>query len=195
MPNWCTNIVTIENTHDENFQDLINAMTAKGVGEGREYKWTTHLGEEELKGCDKRLDASWVNTINEEKVDIYLSTAWNEPHGWFEAISQKYPNLKMTLSYEEDGCCFFGFTHALEGTLDDHCFETPSEECSSLFKKKMKEEYGCTDVETAGWYYDDAEDEHCSICCPHTEDEDEDDSSEEDDSTDEEQENPAEKEK
>lgn len=57
----------------------------------------------------------------------YFDTAWSPPVNWLENISKKYKNLKIKLSFIEEGCDFAGHITYDNGIQINNIIETASE--------------------------------------------------------------------
>lgn len=59
-------------------------------------------------GCKWDANDSYVDEYDSECLGIDYTTAWSPNEGWIKYASEKYPNLKFRLSYEEPGVGFCG---------------------------------------------------------------------------------------
>lgn len=86
-----------------------------------------------------------INNQDEDSISYYFDSAWSPPTAFVQFVSEKFPNLKFVLEYDEPGMCFRGTATCENGDLDDQCEENYTPVCN-----ECEEEYddngdcGCT---------------------------------------------------
>lgn len=127
MPNWCQNVLTIENM-DPEFMDIIREKgfsfkvfvpidetnSTESQLDDAVYHWGTkwdvdngeHLAEELLQGRD-----------------VSFETAWSPPVDFLNRLFERFPNMSIILRYLEEGMGFCGWAGVDNGTFVDRCID------------------------------------------------------------------------
>ena len=133
MPNWCENILTIEDCSPElnqylqdngfSFEKMIPTPPELLDGDGwynwRVANWGTKwdLDEREQREVKEQL-------LQDNKFSAAFMTAWSPPCQAIAALSEQFPNDKFTLNYLEFGMGFAGTAHIHDGiSIEDDIFE------------------------------------------------------------------------
>ena len=112
MPNWCMNNLTISHDDSTKLQEFVDAynngktcehflpVPSGYYDDQRWYNWCcNNWGTKWDFGKDEYHDPAEI--VNHE-VDISFNTAWSPPLPAIEQLSLQYPELEMTLEYEEE---------------------------------------------------------------------------------------------
>jgi hypothetical protein len=77
-----------------------------------------------------------IDSESETEIVYMFDSAWAPPVAFVQFVSEKFPNLKFVLEYDEPGMCFRGTATAVNGEVDDQCEENYTPTCS-----ECEEEY------------------------------------------------------
>ena len=158
MPNWCENILTIEDCSPELEQYLKDngfsfekmSPTPKELLDGsgwydwRVENWGTKwdLDEREQREVAEQLCADSTD------FSAIFMTAWSPPCRAIAALSKRFPNDGFTLHYLEFGMMFAGTAHIKDGTLiEDDIFD----DAKAIYRFA---------ADTFGYDYDELMEEH-----------------------------------
>lgn len=187
MPNWCSNVLTIQSTK-EIIEKLKNDLEVAEAAEHRSYNngiFTT------LAPIPNYVEQDWYNLHNdywgtkwdvpyeecyfakgdERTISMAFDTAWGPPTGVCKALYtrliQEDPNLNIKCTFEEPGMDFIGLwennEHKEWSITDLYVKLIDGEKDAKDFADNLD-----TDLETlAGSYFCiDTQDCHCYICDP-----------------------------
>jgi hypothetical protein len=122
MPNWTDNLLTVTGSTGR-----LNEFLAAVSGENGIIDFATHLPQAPVD--DEGHAQSWWNfnaceaELTEHtpaKVVFYFQTGWEPPLAWAECVAEKYPDLRMSLLYAEEGEGYAGLWVSNEsGTADN----------------------------------------------------------------------------
>jgi hypothetical protein len=134
MPNWCNNILTIQNPSTE----LVEYLKTEGFsfdkikpmppelkeGDGW-YDWAV-----ENWGTKWDLDENplMADCFEEKEICFGFDTAWSPPMGVIETLSEKFPEDHFLLQYLEMGVGFGGKANFFDGLCIDNEFGDDNEE-------------------------------------------------------------------
>jgi len=134
MPNWCRNRLevtgkekTVKEFADIFSKEQISAFipTPKELEDSEDEK--VNIDKYGYKDWYDWRIANWgtkwnvdidIEYFGENQYVVYFDSAWSPPIAAFEQISEKFPDLRFTLWYEESGVGFMGRT-VFEGGLPD----------------------------------------------------------------------------
>lgn len=131
MPNWCQNEVSIigswadvalavaaitKDDHIMTFEKFLPRPA--GLDGGAACDWSSsHWGTKWDVGDDVTLEMSLVPGDTDHAVAYTgFETAWSPPLAFFHQLSQTYPNVAITVAYDEAGADFSGrmtFRHGI----------------------------------------------------------------------------------
>lgn len=139
MPNYCTNTLILEGTHEElNKFYLENKLIDKKnndysylsfqksvpqpENENDWYNWhienwgtkwdTCECECDQVESVYEELDSNFIN------LTYHFDTAWGPPTNWLEKVSEKYKDIHFDLEYSEPGMDFWGKKEYSNGTLE-----------------------------------------------------------------------------
>jgi hypothetical protein len=141
MPNWCYNWVTVvTNGAVEDRPKVLGAVSSLVSSEERPFDFERvipmpeGLDEEPgMVGYDWRVD-NWGTKWNvhaeetqvdrkADRVEYFFETAWSPPFQVIERLAERlaelFPDLDVTLAYDEPGTDFGGFVYYRDGELED----------------------------------------------------------------------------
>lgn len=137
MPNWCENILTIENCSAElteylkenglSFEKIKPTPPEMLEGDGwygwRVENWGTKwdLTDNEKEEFSRRLDQDGTSLC------IAFDTAWSPPTQAIVALSNMFPSDLFRLDYYECGCDLAGTDHIKDGTLNENILQDEEE--------------------------------------------------------------------
>lgn len=124
MPNWCTNQIEINGTRDDIEKLLSDAKAEKNpfsleklvpMPKEKEKNWY----EWNIANWGTKWDLSDVDIDDQgDCVFVNCQTAWGPPLEGLLNISKKYPNLELSIFYEESGMDFCGKSTFKNGEAD-----------------------------------------------------------------------------
>ena len=129
MPNYCTNTLVLEATHEElNKFYIENKLVdtvkneysylsfAKSVPQPENnndwYNWNINNWGTKWDTCECECDQ--VDSVFENlgtdftNLTYHFDTAWGPPSNWLERVAEKYKNIHFDLEYSEPGMDFWG---------------------------------------------------------------------------------------
>ena len=81
---------------------------------------------------------TFVQQIDDTNVQYGFDTAWSPPEAWLQVTALKFPKLRFTLKYEEEGMGYFGYLQVeAPQILKEACMHTST---YSFVKKHMTKE-------------------------------------------------------
>ena len=149
MPNWCSNtlVVTpkdnekkslvelkafyIENKGniDGEYSDLVfnnGVPVPKNISGEQEFHFR-------IEYWGTKWEASDVDFQNNGTELVYnFETAWAPPIPWVEKISKEYPNLVLSLEFEESGVGLYGGIRAIDGDVEEWENDQPGDPDSEI---------------------------------------------------------------
>ncbi|MDP2692721.1 MAG: hypothetical protein Q8O88_03735 [bacterium] len=127
-----TSPVRAENGENEQqFKDRV-ARHKRIYGHEDWYSWKTAKW-----GCKWDINAD-LTFSTETSVQYMFDSPWTPPTAFIETASEKFPNLKFELEYDEPGCCFRGTAYAEGGDTTDTSenYEPTCNDCGGEFDEK-----------------------------------------------------------
>ena len=85
-------------------------------------------------GCKWDVDAE-IQFSTPTSVQYMFDSPWSPPTAFIETASEKFPNLKFELEYDEPGECFRGTAYAEGGEMsdEDESYEPTCNDCGEKF--------------------------------------------------------------
>tara|TARA_R100000808_G_C2131487_1_gene140623 strand:+ start:123 stop:848 length:726 start_codon:yes stop_codon:yes gene_type:complete len=76
------------------------------------YNWSIDNWGTKWDACEGSIDSEGKYELN-----FSFDTAWSPPTNWLQKVTERYPSLKFTLEYTEEGMGFEGKAFARDGQL------------------------------------------------------------------------------
>lgn len=142
MPNWCSNEVDI--TGDES--TIIEIAEVMKTNSNGYFMMNDFIPmPEDLRDTTAPQDSpnwyDWANSnwgtkwdldeettvyVGEKSIGLGFSTAWSPNCDFWVAFSEKYPTVKISHKYYEEGVGFIGEAYYENGMFDDNCQDITS---------------------------------------------------------------------
>ena len=137
MPNWCNNILTIQNPSTE----LAEYLKTEGFSFDKIKPTPPEMLDDENHswygwrvdnwGTKWDIDEEFMDVseyANDKEICFGFDTAWSPPMGVIEALSEKFPEDHFLLQYLEMGVGFGGEARFSDGSCVDSEFGDDGEE-------------------------------------------------------------------
>lgn len=103
-----------------------------------EYTWTvdswgTKWNAQECESDFYKMDDE--DDITRHYLSYQFFTAWDEPYGWLQLASDKYPHLEFLLTFEDEGWNHCGEHEAFNGVVDHHKYTYGDPEFERTYKE------------------------------------------------------------
>lgn len=132
-----------ENCGDDTHLDFHKATPPPKDGDD-EYFWYIDIWGTKWNACEAEHEFYNIPDEDEQIVRHYLRysfyTAWDEPHGWFKLVAEKYPELEFTMSFEDEGWLHCGEHEASNGVVDYNKYEYGDPQFEERYKSFEGEE-------------------------------------------------------
>jgi hypothetical protein len=143
MPNWCTNEVDILGSREviAEIAEIVKA-NPQGIFQMNDF---IPMPEELRETTAPRDKPNWYDwsisnwgtkwdlgdetqmTLEAEKIGLGFDTAWSPNCDFWTAFSEKYPSLRISHKYYEEGMCFIGEAFYEGGAFFDNCQDLTTE--------------------------------------------------------------------
>ena len=127
MPNWCTNKLEIHG-EEKSIAEIKEKMIENGVlnmygitGEPDTddwYNWNVDNLGTKWEKCDIDIDNS-----DDEMLYVHFDSAWSPPSEFIAKLAKSYPDVNITLKYDEPGMGFMGVISACGDKLEEQTIE------------------------------------------------------------------------
>ena len=116
MPNWCSNTISITGSDVPAFRETLKTTFSfnqtvpepDGLDDNTGPFTSLYIWHRTNWGTKWDISGSEILENTNTSVVIRGETAWMPPTEWAKRVSQRYPNLHITIAYCEVGCAYYG---------------------------------------------------------------------------------------